>query len=85
VFPPTQSAVLAEFLCILADKFPSPRAVLRGTLLAMDSVYQVCGATNPTQSIEIRNLCTALIKSKYCTTYGIRSVTMPIQPFVKMF
>lgn len=83
-FPPVQSAVIADFLCKLADKSAAPRTVLRSTLAALDLVYKAKGIDSPLQSMEIRNLCTSLIKSGTSQPLNKSSV-MPIKPFMNLF
>ena len=84
IFPPPESAILAKFLCRLAEKSKAPRTIIRGTLSALDLVYKAQGAYNPSQSVEIKNLCTALIKSGASQPL-LHGTVMPIKPFMTMF
>ena len=83
-FPLPESAILAEFLCHLTEKSKAPCTIIRGLLSALDLVYKAQGVYNPSQSVEIKNLCTALIKSGTSQPL-LHNTVMPMKPFITMF
>lgn len=86
-FPPTETAVIADFLCSVADTSESPKSVLKITQAALGHVYKSAapsGTDNPMDSVYIQMLISALVKS---STYRplTKSSVMPVKPFAKMF
>ena len=85
-FPPAETAVVADFLCVLADASESPKSVLKTAQAALNHVYKSCGSThdNPMDSVYIHMLISALVKS---TTFKLlnKSSVMPVKPFAELF
>ena len=83
-FPPDNSAIIAEFICSLADGVKRPKSYLGSATAAITMMYKGLGRTNPMNSPEICNLQTALIKAG-TTQARNNSKAMPIAPFRELF
>lgn len=84
LFPPRDTAILAEFLCALSDTSNRPASLLKCATSAISALYDALGMDSPSRTTEIQRLISALVKSG--TTMGMnRSSVMPIQPFTELF
>lgn len=84
VFPPTESSVLADFLCYIADSSSRPRGQLVSVSAAIGHCYGALNRDNLMNDRDIRQLVTALVKSG-TTAPRIRSKIMPVEPFHRLF
>lgn len=84
MFPPENTAALAEFLRLIADGSDRPNSVLRTALAALGHLYSVKGNRHLIESPEIRLLVTALVKSGTVAPMR-RSKVMPVQAFHDLF
>lgn len=83
-FPPADTSALAEFLCTLADSTPKPNSQIRVAEAAIGNLYKAAGLRNMIDSIDIRTLVSALVKSG-TTQPMARTSVMPIEPFTNLF
>ena len=83
-FPPRETGLLAEFLCITSDESNRPSSVLHSTVAALGHVYIALNIEDLTHDINIRRLITALVKSGTSVPRN-RSEVMPIQSFSSLF
>ncbi len=83
-FPPTESCVLAEFLCSIADSSPRPRSQLVSVSAALGNMYEGLGISNVMDDPDIRKLMVALNKSSTAAP-RTRSLVIPIEPFHALF
>lgn len=83
-FPPRSSAILADFLCSLADSSQRPKSLLCTALAALSIVYNISELCDITKHQSIIRLCSALIKSG--TSVPLKhSTVLPIQAFHHLF
>ena len=83
-FPPKDTSVIAEFLCLIASSSDRPKSVLTNTVAAMTCLYSAMKLDNPTHDYDINKLVTALVKSQTCAP-RIKSATMPVSAFHTLF
>lgn len=85
-FPPVgpgNAAILADFLCAVADRCDRPESQLKCTMAAIGHLYAAIHVSNPI-SVELVNLSTALVKSG--TNKPVtRTKVMPSESFEKLF
>jgi len=62
-FPPSDTDVLADFLCLVSDMSSRPSAVLQTASATIGHTYKGLQLTNTVDCPETRNLITGLIKS----------------------
>ena len=84
VFPPSDSKYIADFLCFICDKSTKPKSLLNTTVAALQCYYDALGLSHVMSDMDIRKLCSALIKSGTSEPMK-RSSVMPIEPFKDMF
>ena len=83
-FPPSDSAVLADFLVHKGRSSDRPQSVLRCVSAALGAVYQACDVCDLTVDPIIARLSTAIVKSGTRAPMR-RSCVMDIAAFVRMF
>lgn len=83
-FPPSDSAVLADFLVHKGRSSDRPQSVLRCVSAALGAVYQACDVCDLTVDPMIARLSTAIVKSGTRAPMR-RSCVMDIAAFVRMF
>lgn len=77
-------AILADFLCKIADSSKRPDSLLKGTLAAISFLFESMGKSSPSHNPDIKRLVTALTKSG-TTRAMIRQRPMPITSFKDLF
>ena len=83
-FPCTKSAVLTDFMCMLADSSDRPRSILRTAVSALSALFDCLQIDNPFVDKNLYKLQCALVKSSTVDTMR-KSKVMPIEPFFKLF
>ena len=83
-FPNAGEHILADFLCLLADRSDRPRSVLRSTTAALGAFFFSIDVKNPLQSYHLTKLQSALVKSGSIVPMT-KSKVMPVQPFYDLF
>ena len=83
-FPCSDSCVLAEFLCMIADGSERPRSTLRTAVSALGALFETVLDNNPLAEPAIVRLTTALVKSSTSEPMN-KSRVMPVEPFYKLF
>ena len=83
-FPPESSAVVAEFLCDVADSSTRPKAQLSTATAAMSCIYEVMNMPNVTHDPQVKRLLNALVKSQSAQP-RVHTKVMPIEPFRTLF
>lgn len=83
-FPPTQTAVLADFLREAADRSERPNSVLRTSVAAIGHLYNAKGMDNLVQCPLLKMLVTGLVKSGTVAPM-VRSKVMPVKRFHDLF
>ena len=82
-FPHITSSTLAGFLCDQARQSSRPKSCLNITLAAVSALCEATEGKNPVTA-EMASLVTGLIKG-HTTEPMVRSKTMPVEPFMKLF
>lgn len=85
-FPPTEdsaSAVLASYMCSVADRSTRPESQLKCILASVGHYYAACDKINPVDQ-DIMHLMSALIKSGTHVP-ARRTKVMPCEPFHVLF
>ena len=83
-FPPTDSAVVADYLCVIAADSRRPKSVLSSTSAALSCLCSGMLLRNPMDNQDIRKLVIGLIKSQTMAP-RIKTPAMPILPFHSLF
>ena len=84
-YPPTSTAILAEFFCELAQSSDRPRAVLTSASAAVGNMYFGMNLIdNLVEDQDIRQLLVALIKTA-TTAPREPSKVMPVDVFSELF
>jgi len=83
-FPPTDTSVVADFLCTVSDKSSRPSSVLGTASAAIGHIYKGMQLPNVMDSPELQMLITGLIKSGTSVPMN-RSKVMPVQSFHDLF
>ena len=83
-FPPSDTSILADFLCNLCDSSEKPRSMLNSASAALTCAYNSMGITSLMHSPEIQRLLVALIKSGTKIPM-CRSKLMPVDKFRMLF
>jgi hypothetical protein len=84
IFPPTESKVIADFLCDIADTSLRPNSSLNSALAAMTAMYTGLGQRNLASEPEIGVLKRALVKGGTSVPRKKSSV-MPVNAFRDLF
>ena len=84
LFPPDDSAILADFLLDRCKSSERPHSTLRCISAALGAVYEGCGMNNLMSEPHISRLCQAIVK---CGTEAPmqRSRVMDVSAFTRMF
>ena len=61
-FPPSETGVISEFLCMLADSSNKPRSLLKNALAAMSCMYAALDLNDVSHDKDISRLVQALTK-----------------------
>lgn len=83
-FPPDSSALVAEFLCFMAQDRARPRSVLCNCSAALKCLYEAYDRPNPMDRVELRYLLSGLVKSSTDLPRK-RSRVLPMDPFLHLF
>ena len=85
-FPPSTSASVADYMCVVADRSERPASLtlLRSIMAALSHLYHVTGRQDVTKSPDLSLLQSALVKSG-TRKVRLKSLVMPITPFVNLF
>lgn len=83
-FPPNESCVISDFLCMLADGSNKPRSLLKNALAAMSCMYEALDLENLGHNKDLSRLVQALTKSGTMVPMQ-RSQAMPIKNFRDLF
>ncbi len=83
-FPPVEEGVLAGFMCELSDSSTKPRSLLNTASAAISALYQAIGFSDLSQSISIKKLSSALVKSGSSQPMKCSTV-MPVEDFRQLF
>ena len=84
LFPPSDTAVLADFLMHKCRTTDRPQSMLRCVSAALSSIYEACELPNLTADPFIVRLSGALVKSRTRVPMQ-RSCVMDVSAFVRMF
>jgi hypothetical protein len=85
-FPPEpeDTAIVADYLCVVADKSERPESALKSTSAAVSCYYQGAGLSSPMEKQDIRKLSSALVKSG-TKRPAQRTSVMPCTPYYELF
>lgn len=83
-FPPTDSAVLADFLVLKCSSSNRPHSLLRCITAAISALYEITEISNPVHDPLISRLSQAIIKSGTRAPMA-RSSVMNVAAFVRLF
>ena len=61
-FIPLEKSVVAEFLCSIAVNSSRPQSQISFATAALSHIYSVCGLSNIINDVDVKRLCTALLK-----------------------
>ena len=84
VFPPSEGAVITEYLCVVADVSNRPKSILKITSAALSCLYNTYNLPNPLCLTVVHNFMLALIKSGTDVAMK-RTPTLPISAFYSLF
>jgi hypothetical protein len=84
VFPPVDTALVADFICLLGQSSDRPESVIHTFTSMCSMLYSVYDVDNPCDNFLLKKLTTGVIKSG-TTKPMCRSKVMPIQPFCSLF
>lgn len=83
-FPPSDTSVIADFLCSVAATSDRPKSILNSTTAALTCLYSAMDVCNPIHCVDISKLVTSLIKSQTLLP-RIKTPVMPVNAFHKLF
>ena len=83
-FPPTQPAILANFLSHLAARSERPRSTINTAVAAVSNLFQALG-TSQTSSAELRIFASKSLVKAQTTKPMVKSKVLPIAPFRELF
>lgn len=83
-FPPSDAAVVADFLVTQCSMSDRPHSALRCMSAALSALYEMCEASNPLRDPLITRLSHAIVKSGTRAPIA-RSSVMDVSAFVRLF
>lgn len=84
-FPPPDTAVLADYLCSVANLSKRPKSVINNNVAALIGYYDGVGLdSNPAKDKAISMLCDGLVKSG-TTAAMVKTPILPVKPFHDLF
>lgn len=84
IFPPSDAAIVADFLVTQCGSSDRPHSALRCMSAALSALYEICEASNPLRDPLITRLSHAIVKSGTRAPIA-RSSVMDISAFVRLF
>ena len=84
MFPPDNSAILADCLINIVSESDRPASMINCTLAALAHVYKILGKNDFTNDIFIKQLVLGIIKSS-TKNHRNKSNVMPIEKFTVYF
>ena len=83
-FIPLETSVVADFLCSIADNSSRPMSQISIATAALSHLYSVCGLSNIINDVDVKRLCTALLKGR-TEDPRVPTPIMPVESFCKLF